>query len=237
MSTKLGTSLLLLSVLLLTAACGSTNATEEAALATAIPQAQVAPTTETQAEVAPTTETQAEVAPTTETQAEVAPTTAPEAAASAPIAYNGADWTRIALTDARTGETFTFADFAGKTVFVHPMARWCTNCRSSQRRVRDEVFPQMDSNQFVFVSLTVETSDTAENMSVYANDNQFPWVFSVMTTDLLAALSSQLGASVSNPPTQPHFIIRPDGTVSGLMTGSTPSDDLIADLTTANNLQ
>ena len=217
MSTKLGTSLLLLSVLLLTAACGSTNATEEAALATAIPQAQVAPTTET--------------------QAEVAPTTAPEAAASAPIAYNGADWTRIALTDARTGETFTFADFAGKTVFVHPMARWCTNCRSSQRRVRDEVFPQMDSNQFVFVSLTVETSDTAENMSVYANDNQFPWVFSVMTTDLLAALSSQLGASVSNPPTQPHFIIRPDGTVSGLMTGSTPSDDLIADLTTANNLQ
>jgi len=217
MSTKLGTSLLLLSVLLLTAACGSTNATEEAALATVIPQAQVAPTTET--------------------QAEVAPTTAPEAAASAPIAYNGADWTRIALTDARTGETFTFADFAGKTVFVHPMARWCTNCRSSQRRVRDEVFPQMDSNQFVFVSLTVETSDTAENMSVYANDNQFPWVFSVMTTDLLAALSSQLGASVSNPPTQPHFIIRPDGTVSGLMTGSTPSDDLIADLTTANNLQ
>ncbi len=217
MSTKLGTSLLLLSVLLLTAACGSTNATEEAALATAIPQAQVAPTTET--------------------QAEVAPTTAPEAAASAPIAYNGADWTRIALTDARTGETFTFADFAGKTVFVHPMARWCTNCRSSQRRVRDEVFPQMDSNQFVFVSLTVETSDTAGNMAVYANDNQFPWVFSVMTTDLLAALSSQLGASVSNPPTQPHFIIRPDGTVSGLMTGSTPSDDLIADLTTANNLQ
>jgi Redoxin len=204
---KLGTSLLLLWGLLLTAACGSTNATQETTITTAMPQAEVVPTTE------------------------------PQAADSAPsdITYNGADWTRIALTNAQTGETFTFADFAGKTVFVHPMARWCTNCRASQSRVRDEVFPQMDSSQFVFVSLTVETSDTAENMAVYANDNQFPWVFSVMPTDLLAALSSQLGASISNPPTQPHFIIRPDGTVTALMTGSTPSDELIADLNAANS--
>jgi membrane protein implicated in regulation of membrane protease activity len=48
------------------------------------------------------------------------------AQASAPggVAYQGADWTRLPLTDARTGQTFTLADFAGKTVFVHPMARW-----------------------------------------------------------------------------------------------------------------
>ncbi|MDX1995295.1 MAG: hypothetical protein SF029_23125 [bacterium] len=57
-----------------------------------------------------------------------APTREPEATtqASAPgsVAYQGADWTRLPLTDARTGQTFTLADFAGKTVFVHPMARW-----------------------------------------------------------------------------------------------------------------
>lgn len=35
-----------------------------------------------------------------------------------------AGWQDIALRDVRTGETFTFADFAGRTVYVHPMARW-----------------------------------------------------------------------------------------------------------------
>ena len=34
------------------------------------------------------------------------------------------DWLTMPLTNARSGETFTLADFAGKTVFVHPMATW-----------------------------------------------------------------------------------------------------------------
>ena len=47
---------------------------------------------------------------------------APQAAA-----INLPTWQTLPLTNARTGETFTFADFAGKTVFVEPMATWCTN--------------------------------------------------------------------------------------------------------------
>ncbi|KPK07150.1 MAG: hypothetical protein AMJ56_13680, partial [Anaerolineae bacterium SG8_19] len=44
----------------------------------------------------------------------------------------GADrpaWQQLTLTNARTGETFTLADFGGQTVFVEPMATWCSNCR------------------------------------------------------------------------------------------------------------
>lgn len=64
-------------------------------------------------------------APTpTQPAAPPTPESTPAAADNAAAAYNGPDWTRIALTDARTGSTFTLADFAGKTVFVHPMARW-----------------------------------------------------------------------------------------------------------------
>lgn len=33
-------------------------------------------------------------------------------------------WQSIVLQNARTGESFTMADFAGRTVFVHPMAKW-----------------------------------------------------------------------------------------------------------------
>jgi hypothetical protein len=33
-------------------------------------------------------------------------------------------WRDIMLRNVQTGETFTLADFAGRTVYVHPMARW-----------------------------------------------------------------------------------------------------------------
>lgn len=50
-------------------------------------------------------------------------------AAQSPTLADGAQstaagWQDVALRDVRTGETFTFADFAGRTVYVHPMARW-----------------------------------------------------------------------------------------------------------------
>jgi cytochrome oxidase Cu insertion factor (SCO1/SenC/PrrC family) len=95
----------------------------------------------------------------------------------------------------------------------------------------------MDPNQFVFVSLTVETNDTAADLAAYAEDEAFPWTFAVMTPDLLAALRDQFGSSIAVPPTQPHFIIRPDGTTTGLLTGNPAAEDLIADLNAANSLQ
>ena len=36
-----------------------------------------------------------------------------------------------------TDQTFTLADFAGKTVYVEPMATWCTNCRQQLGNVTE----------------------------------------------------------------------------------------------------
>jgi hypothetical protein len=47
-------------------------------------------------------------------------TTADGAAAG----VNPGEWYNLPLTNARTGATFKLADFAGKTVFVKPMAIW-----------------------------------------------------------------------------------------------------------------
>ncbi len=38
--------------------------------------------------------------------------------------YSAPEWTRLPLVNARTGASFTLADFAGKTVYVHAMADW-----------------------------------------------------------------------------------------------------------------
>lgn len=55
----------------------------------------------------------------------------PTAGAAAPTALAATTavamrpaWQTALLRDARTGETFTLADFAGRTVYVHPMAKW-----------------------------------------------------------------------------------------------------------------
>ena len=160
-----------------------------------------------------------------ETAAEAQPETA---------AYNGPSWTALELTNARTGETFTFADFAGRTVFVHPMATWCTNCRASQSSIRDSVLPVIGGNSdIVFVSINVETNVTGARLAGYAEDNGFPWTFAVITPQLLAEWTRYFGSGVSNPPIQPHFIINPDGTTTDLLTGQESPQNLIDDLLAA----
>jgi len=142
--------------------------------------------------------------------------------------YTAQPWATLELTNARTGETFTMSDFAGKTVYVHSMATWCGNCRASQSSLRDNVVPEVSTDDVVFVSLSVETSISADDLASYANNNSFDWVFAVMTPEMLAALSQQFGRSVTTPPAQPHFIIRPDGATTDLLTGN-PSPSSVID--------
>jgi cytochrome oxidase Cu insertion factor (SCO1/SenC/PrrC family) len=85
--------------------------------------------------------------------------------------------------------------------------------------LRDNVIPQVNSEDVVFVSFTVETNDTDANMAAYQDENDFDWAFAVATPELISGLTTQFGAFVTIPPSQPHFIIYPDGTTTGLLTG------------------
>ncbi|MCK6576857.1 MAG: hypothetical protein L6Q98_02000 [Anaerolineae bacterium] len=142
-------------------------------------------------------------------------------------------WQTLALTNARTGETFTLADFAGKTVYIEPMATWCTNCRAQQNIVRD-VRNQLGDAQHVYLSLSVETNITGSDLAAYAERENYGWTFAVATPDLLNALVAQFGRTITNPPSTPHFIIYPDGAFSGLESGRRHSaEELVAALTMA----
>ncbi len=126
-------------------------------------------------------------------------------------------WQQIALTDVRTGETFTLADFAGKTVFVEPMATWCTNCRRQLTNV-SSARAQLDDS-VVFVALSVETNISNDDLKQYTESTGFDWVFAVATPELLRELATLYGQTITNPPSTPHFIIRPDGSTTDLVTG------------------
>lgn len=128
-------------------------------------------------------------------------------------------WKTIALTDVRTGETFTLADFAGKTVFVEPMATWCSNCRRQLGNVSQAKAQLGDTEDVVFVSLSVETNIGDSDLANYTDETGFHWTFAVATPEMLVSLADSFGQSITNPPSTPHFIIRPDGSTTELTTG------------------
>jgi thiol-disulfide isomerase/thioredoxin len=138
-----------------------------------------------------------------------------------------ATWSTLPLTNARTGETFTLADFAGQTVYVEPMATWCTNCRRQQGNVKD-ARAQLAGQDVVFVSLSVETTIDNATLAGYADGAGFDWLFAVMTPEMLQALASDFGQTIANPPTTPHLVIRPDGSATNLVTGIESAEQIVA---------
>ena len=143
-------------------------------------------------------------------------------------------WMSIALTDVRTGETFTLADFAGKTVFVEPMATWCTNCRQQLGNVAAAKAQLGDSEDVVFVSLSVETNIGNGDLANYTEETGFDWIFAVATPEMLISLADTFGQTVTNPPSTPHFIIRPDGTTTDLTTGYEGPEELLQNIEAAS---
>src|SRR4051812_23657311 len=84
------------------------------------------------------------------------PTTSVAASAALAPAAERPSWQTLPLVDARSGEAFPRADLDGKTVYVEPMATWCTNCRQQMGVIRDQLVGRLDPEQAVLVGLSVE---------------------------------------------------------------------------------
>ena len=182
------------------------------------------------------TNTAAMVEPTVEptpVPATIEPTVAPT---DIPVdnAYNAPAWTNLPLVNARTGESFTLADFAGLTVFVEPMATWCPNCRAQQGHV-SQAMASLNSDEFVFISLSVGENVSDAVLADYAERNGFPQIFAVASQDMSNILQQTFGFSALTPPSTPHFTISPRGTVSGLSTGIHRADAIIAEVNAVQN--
>jgi cytochrome oxidase Cu insertion factor (SCO1/SenC/PrrC family) len=178
-------------------------------------------------------------AATSPTPAPPAPTNTPEVTAEASLLADvlsaGAErpaWQTVSLVNAATNENFTLADFAGKTVYVEPMATWCTNCRAQQGQVR-ATREQLGEENYVFISLSVEPNDTTAGLAEYLVRENFPWTFAIAPTEMVQSLVEQFGRTITNPPSTPHFVISPTGAVSQLMTGQHSAERLVAELTAA----
>ncbi len=141
-------------------------------------------------------------------------------------------WQQLSLTDARTGETFTLADFSGKTVFVEPMATWCTNCRRQLGNVRD-ARAQLNDEDVVFIGLSLETNISDAELAQYQSDQGYDWTFAVMSPEILQQLADAFGRSITSAPSTPHFVIRPDGSTTELVTGIESADQILQQIQAA----
>jgi thiol-disulfide isomerase/thioredoxin len=139
-------------------------------------------------------------------------------------------WLTTELTDACTGQRFTLGGFTGKTVYVEPMATWCTNCRGQLGRVEEAVAQLTDEQRadVVLVALSSEVGLPIEAMAQYAAETGFPMIFAVMTDDVLRSMVEALGQEVAVPPAMPHVVIEPDGTVGELQVGASSPEELLA---------
>ena len=138
-------------------------------------------------------------------------------------------WQTLELTDVSTGAAFKLADYHGKSVFVELMATWCPNCKKQLGFVT-AAKKQLANANIVYVALSVESDLDPAKLAQYSQDTKYDLQFAVLNADGLKAFSDAFGRTALNPPSTPHFIIKPDGTNTKLATGFETADKLVAAL-------
>ena len=126
---------------------------------------------------------------------------APEVMADLPA------WFSAELTDVKTRQTFSIADFKDQVVLVETMAIWCSNCLRQQKEVKalHEALGQRDG--WVTVVLDVDPNEKPENLEDYTTRHGFDWVYAVAPRDVAREIGRLYGDQFLNPPSTPMLII------------------------------
>jgi thiol-disulfide isomerase/thioredoxin len=151
-------------------------------------------------------------APSDAAAASTAPAASP-AVNPAAAALASKPWANAPLTDVETGEVFTIAELVGKPLFIESMAIWCSNCRAQQGRFT-EAFAQMAPGTAEYVVLTVDPSETAEDLARYKAERGFTGRYAVAGKELARALEAEFGPNAINPPSVPVIFVSPTGEVA-----------------------
>ena len=189
------------------AACGASAAPTTAPAATEPGAASMAPESMAPSAAPSTAPGSADPAPSDAPAASTEPAVNPATAALA-----SKTWANAPLTDVETGETFTIAELAGKPLFIESMAIWCSNCRAQQGRF-SEAFAQMAPGTAEYVVLTVDPSETAEDLARYKSERGFTGRYAVAGKELAKALNAEFGPNAINPPSVPVIFVSPSGEV------------------------
>ena len=136
---------------------------------------------------------------------------AEESAAPEPVVA----WLGVELTDVRTGDTFTLAQYADKPILLETFAVWCPTCTSQQRQLvalHEEV-----GEAVISVSLNTDPNETQNHVSRHLDRHGFDWLYAVSPVELSRSLRDEFGVAVLNPPSAPVILICPGQTQRTLL--------------------
>lgn len=151
----------------------------------------------------------------------------PEAMAEKSDMMAAPAWFGVALTNVRSGETFTVNDFKGKVVLVETLAMWCSNCKKQQMQVQALHELLGDNPDFVSIGLDIDPNENDADLKSYTDSNGFDWVYAVAPAEVSRELGNLYGAEFLNPPSTPMFIIDRKGEVHPLPFGIKSAEDLL----------
>ena len=136
-------------------------------------------------------------------------------------------WFDTALTDARTGQTFSINDFKGKVVLVETMAIWCSNCLKQQGQVK-ALHEQLGArDDFVSIGLDIDPNENTDVLKSYVESKGFDWLYAVPSVDVSREIASLYGDQFLNPPSTPIVVIDRHGDAHPLPFGIKSADDLM----------
>lgn len=136
-------------------------------------------------------------------------------------------WFSAALTDVRSGQTFSINDYKGKVVLVETLAQWCSNCKRQQGEVKALHGLLGERDDFVSIGLDIDPNESAAALKSYTDSNGFDWVYAVSPAEVSREIASLYGDQFLNPPSTPMLIIDRKGVAHPLPFGIKSADDLM----------
>lgn len=136
-------------------------------------------------------------------------------------------WFSVALTNVRTGETFTIQDLKGKVILVETMAVWCSNCLRQQGQVKELHGLLGERDDFVSIGLDIDLNEDASKLKDFVDAQGFNWLYAVSPAEVSRDLSSLYGDQFLNPPSTPMLVIDRHGVVHPLPFGIKSAEALL----------
>ncbi len=126
-----------------------------------------------------------------------------------------AEWLAIELTDVRTGESFTIAEFAGTPVLLESFAVWCPICTNQQKQVR--ALHEKVGDEVVSIALNTDPNEDRAKVAAHLGRHGFDWHYAVAPVELILALKEEFGVGILNAPSAPMVLICPDQNVREML--------------------
>ncbi len=146
----------------------------------------------------------------------------PEAMLEAPA------WFGAALTDVRSGESFTLNDFKGKVVLVETLAMWCPSCKRQQIQVKALHEALGMDEDLVSIGLDIDPNENAADLKAYTESNGFDWIYAVAPAEVAREIGMLYGDQFLNPPSTPILVIDRHGEAHPMPFGVKSAADLQA---------